>query len=277
VRWITAEDGRATGVVTAQGESYRATEHVIASVNPDQLYLGLLSDAGVPAPLATQARGYRYGRGGVQIHLALSEPPRWPDERFEKIGQPFLTDSLDGLALHVAQGLAGLLPAKPTFTVDVPTSRDASRAPEGKAIMRVQISDVPSRPRGDAAGKIDVGDGTWTPDLTGRFVERVLELVGRHVPNVLGAVVGHRVTTPDTLSRYNPNAGPGDPYGGAQDLAQSFFFRPLPGQPSHRTFVPNLYMLGAGTWPGAGVSGGSGYIVAQQLLGGRVPARSAAR
>lgn len=119
-----------------------------------------------------------------------------------------------------------------------------------------------------AASKIDVGDGTWTLDLTGRFVERVLGLLSRHVPNVLGTVVGHRVTTPDTLSQYNSNAGPGDPYGGAQDLAQSFFFRPLPGQPSHRTFVPNLYTLGAGTWPGAGVSGGPGYIVAQQLLGG---------
>jgi phytoene dehydrogenase-like protein len=30
--------------------------------------------------------------------------------------------------------------------------------------------------------------------------------------------------------------------------------------------VPNLYMLGAATWPGAGVSGASGYIVAQHLL-----------
>lgn len=274
VRRITVEGGRASGVVTAQDESYRTTGHVIASVNPDQLYLKLLSDE--PVALATQARGYRYGRSGVQISLALSEPPRWPDARFAKIGQPFLTDSLDGLALHVAQGLAGLLPAKPTFSVDVPTSRDASRAPEGKAVMRVQILDVPARPRGDAAGKIDVGNGTWTPNLTARFVERLLDLVGRHIPNVPGAVIGHSVTTPDDLSQYNPNAGPGDPYGGAQDLAQSFFFRPLPGQPSHRTFIPNLYTLGAGTWPGAGVSGGSGYIVARQLLGGGVPARPSA-
>jgi phytoene dehydrogenase-like protein len=31
--------------------------------------------------------------------------------------------------------------------------------------------------------------------------------------------------------------------------------------------VPGLYMLGAATWPGHGVSGGSGYIVAKMLLG----------
>jgi phytoene dehydrogenase-like protein len=38
------------------------------------------------------------------------------------------------------------------------------------------------------------------------------------------------------------------------------------GQPSHRTAIPNLYTVGAATWPGHGVNGGSGYIVAQQLL-----------
>ena len=32
----------------------------------------------------------------VQIHLALSEPPQWPDARFAKVGQPHLTNGLDG-------------------------------------------------------------------------------------------------------------------------------------------------------------------------------------
>jgi phytoene dehydrogenase-like protein len=38
------------------------------------------------------------------------------------------------------------------------------------------------------------------------------------------------------------------------------------GQPSHRTVVPNVFLVGADTWPGGGVNGGSGYIVAHQLL-----------
>ena len=33
-----------------------------------------------------------------------------------------------------------------------------------------------------------------------------------------------------------------------------------------RTVVPNVYMLGAATWPGHGVNGGSGTIVARKLL-----------
>lgn len=266
VERILLENGRAVGVRTADGEQYRATDSVVASTNPDQLYLKLLADADVTPLLRTQAENYRYGRGCVQIQLALSEAPKWKDERFNRVGQPHLTDSLDGFTMAIAQGMNGLLPEKPTFTVDCSTNLDPSRAPQGKAIMRVQVLEVPCRPRGDAAGKINVGDGTWTPDLTKRFTERVLKIVGKHIPNIPDAVIGQYVVTPDTIAKYNLNAGPGDPYGGAHDLGQSYLMRPLPGQPSHQTAVPNVYMLGAATWPGHGVNGGSGYIVAQKLL-----------
>jgi phytoene dehydrogenase-like protein len=46
-----------------------------------------------------------------------------------------------------------------------------------------------------------------------------------------------------------------------------------PGQLSHWNPVENLFMVGAATWPGRGVNGGSGYIVAQYLLAD-MPSRS---
>ncbi len=266
VQRILVAEGRAVGIRTTSGETFRARQAIVASTTPDQLYLTLLDEGDVPAVLRQQARQFRYGRGCVQIHLALSEPPRWPDARFHQIGQPHLSNGLDGCTLAVAQGMAGLLPVEPTFTVDCPSNLDPSRAPAGKAVMRVQVLEIPCRPQGDAAGVIDVGDGRWTADLTARFTERALAIVGKHIPNLPDAILGQAVITPDTLAAFNPNLGPGDPYGGAHDLAQSYLFRPLPSQPSHRTALPNLYMVGAATWPGHGVNGGSGYIVAQQLL-----------
>ncbi|MFC5649284.1 phytoene desaturase family protein [Paenibacillus solisilvae] len=263
---IILKNKRAVGVRTTSGEEFHAKQAIVASTSPDQLYLSLLADESMSPPLIEQAKQFRYGRGCVQIHLALSEAPRWPDTRFNKVGQPHLTDGLDGFTQAIAQGMAGLLPAKPTFTVDCSTNLDPSRAPEGKAIMRIQVLEVPCRPTGDAAGRINVGDGTWTPDLTERFTERVLEVVGKHIPNIPSAVIGHSVVTPAAIARFNPNSGPGDPYGGSHDLAQSYLFRPLQAQPGHRTEIHNLYMLGAATWPGHGINGGSGYIVAQKLL-----------
>jgi len=267
VEKILVRDGVAVGVRTEGGEEFQAGRAVVASTNPDQLYLKLLADVEIPAPVRREAGRYRYGRGCFQLHLALSEQPRFADERLDKVGLIHLTPGLSGLGLHVQEALSGLLPRDPTIAFDMPSNLDPSRAPEGKAVARVQILEVPCRPRGDAAGRIEVGDGTWTEDLTRRFADRILEIVGRHAPNVPGAVLGRHVITPDDLARFSPNQGPGDPYGGSHDLSQSYLFRPLPSQPGHRsTVVPNVYLLGAATWPGHGVNGGSGYIVARQLL-----------
>ena len=264
---IVVENGRAVAVRVGRHE-YRAERAVVASVNPDQLYLRLLADeAGIPDRLRQEARGYRYGRGCVQIHLALSEPLAWPDERFHRVGQPHLTGGEQALSLAVAQAMNGLLPASPTISMDSASSLDPSRAPEGKATARLQMLEIPCRPIGDAAGKIDVGDGTWTEDLKRRFADRILEIAGRHIPNLPGAVIGMHIISPDDLARFSPNQGPGDPYGGSHDISQSYLFRPLPSQPSHRTAIPNVFLLGAATWPGHGINGGSGFIVAKTLLG----------
>jgi phytoene dehydrogenase-like protein len=102
VEQILVENGRAIGVRTAKGKKYHAKQAVVASTTPDQLYLSLLADTDISPPLRAQARQYRYGRGCVQIHLALSEPPNWPDKRFSHVGQPHLTDGLDGFTLAIA-------------------------------------------------------------------------------------------------------------------------------------------------------------------------------
>jgi phytoene dehydrogenase-like protein len=57
----------------------------------------------------------------------------------------------------------------------------------------------------------------------------------------------------------------GDPYGGFCGLDQSFLWRPFKSSVNHRTFIRNLYHIGASTHPGAGLGGGSGFMLAQAL------------
>ncbi|GAB3134838.1 NAD(P)/FAD-dependent oxidoreductase [Amycolatopsis stemonae] len=266
VEKVLVKDGRARGVRLADGEVVHARRAVLASVNPDQLYLELLADepSAVPPRIRAQAGRFRYGRGCFVLHLALSEPPRFADERLNSAGEPHLSGGLDALSRSVNEATRGLLPAEPTIAFDVPSNVDSSRAPSGRATARLQLLDVPTHPRGDAAGEIEA-DG-WTTAVKQAFADRVLAQVARYAPNVPGSVLGMHVVAPDDLARANRNCGPGDPFGGSHDLAQSYLFRPLPGQPSHETPVPGLWMLGAATWPGHGVNGASGYIVARSLL-----------
>jgi phytoene dehydrogenase-like protein len=63
----------------------------------------------------------------------------------------------------------------------------------------------------------------------------------------------------------NINLVGGDPYGGSSTIDQAFLWRPFKGSVNHRTAVKDLYHIGASTHPGAGLGGGSGFLLAQRL------------
>jgi phytoene dehydrogenase-like protein len=71
--------------------------------------------------------------------------------------------------------------------------------------------------------------------------------------------------SPRDLELGNPNLVGGDQLAGSHHPAQNFLLRPVPGWSRYRTPIDNLYMCGAGTWPGAGVGGGSGYLLGSEL------------
>jgi phytoene dehydrogenase-like protein len=261
---ILVRNGRATGVV-AGGEEVRARRAVVANVTPTQLYGRLLPD-GVAPDAARQARRYRYGRACMQIHVALSEPLRWRDERLRRVPIVHLTDGLDSVALACAQASAGLLPAMPTVCCGQPVALDPTRAPEGRSILWIQLLEVPSRPRGDAAGQIDVDDGRWAPAVVDAYRDRVLGIIAVQAPNLLDAVLGTAVLSPPDLEARNINLVGGDPYAGATTLDQSYLWRPLPGYGSHATPVEGLFLCGASTHPGPGLNAASGRLVARRLL-----------
>jgi phytoene dehydrogenase-like protein len=278
VERVLVSDGRAVGVLLEGGEAVMARRAVICNVTPTQLYLRLLEDGDVAPEVANDAKRFRYGRAGMQIHMALSEPPRWEgDDRLASAAMVHVTPGLDGVSRAVNEAERGLLPAEPTIVCGQPLAVDPSRAPEGKGIFWIQLQELPTRPRGDAAGEIDVGDGTWTESLRERYADRVQARLSRHVPNLESALLRRVVLSPADLQAANMNLVGGDPYAGALTLDQNFLWRPLSGQPSHRTPVAGLYHIGASTHPGPGLGGVSGTLVARELLQGPLHRRLLAR
>ncbi|HUB40076.1 MAG TPA: NAD(P)/FAD-dependent oxidoreductase [Streptosporangiaceae bacterium] len=266
---VMVRDGRACGILTSGGEQVAAREAVVVSGTPDQLYGRLLREvAGVPAGVRDQAAGYRYKRGCFQINLALSARPRFRDKRLDAGGGINLGRGLDQLLTSVRQAEAGLLPAHPSISWHEPTALDPSRAPDGRAVARLQVLEAPLAPRGDAAGT-QCGTSGWDDAASRSFADRVLAEAELHLPGLTGLVLERHITTPADLAASNPNAGPGDHAAGDNSLAQAFTQRPIPAHGGgHRTSVPGLWLIGAATWPGPGVSGASGRAVAQALTDG---------
>lgn len=267
VESIMVRGGRAVAVRTAE-EEIGARRAVIANTTVTQLYGTLLPAGAAPPRAVEEARRFRFSRrAGTQIHLALSTPPRWrADAALAQVPVVHLTAGIDGIAQACHEAARGLLPAEPTIACGQPTALDPSRAPAGGAILWLQLQEVPYQPLGDAAGEIDVGDGSWTPALEDAFLARIVRQLGTQIEGLEESIVGSAILSPRELERRNPNFVRGDIYSGATDLAQSYLWRPLPSYGSHQTPVPGLLQCGAGTFPGPGLNAASGYIVAQTLL-----------
>ena len=256
----------ACGVRLLDGREFLARKAVVCNVTPTQLYGRLLSPEHVPPALAERARAYRYGRAEMQIHLALDELPQWPEPRLGRVAMLHVTSGLDGVSRAVNEAERGLLPAEPTIVVAQPVAVDPSRAPPGKAILWIQLQELPSRIRGDAAGEIaPPPGGRWTPDVRERYADRVVERLCRQIPNLRRSILGRKVLSPADLEALNVNLVGGDPYSGSCAVDQFMLWRPFPGVRNHETPVSRLYHIGASTHPGPGLGGMSGFMVANAI------------
>jgi phytoene dehydrogenase-like protein len=260
---------RAAGVRLATGETIGATAGVVCSMTPHQLYRRLLADwpQPMPADVSEGVKGYRYGKGNMQIHYALSAPPRWKgDPDLAKVALLHLTAGLDGVSRAANECERGLLPAEPTVCVGQPASFDPTRTPDGQSILWLQLPEAPRFIKGDAAGEIPApADRRWTVEIRERYADRVEAMLARHIENFAEIKLARRVHSPHDLEAMNMNLVGGDPYGGFCGIDQFFLWRPFKSSVNHRTHVEGLYHIGASTHPGPGLAGGSGFLLASSL------------
>jgi phytoene dehydrogenase-like protein len=272
---IRVEGGRARGVQLASGETLDAAEAVVASVTPTALYGRLLDGAAVPPAVGRAAARYAYGPGTMMLHLALSERVPWAaGEELQRFAYVHIGPYVEDLADTYTAARNGLLPRDPMLVVGQTSTVDQTRAPEGTHVLWVQVRALPARIRGDAAGEITAD--TWA--TAGEpYAERVMAKLERYAPGLAGIVEGRAVFTPADLERHDPNLVGGDSISGSHHLRQNLLWRPIPGLSRYATPFEGLFMTGASTWPGGGVTGIPGMLAAQRVLEGMPLRRRVAR
>jgi len=128
----------------------------------------------------------------------------------------------------------------------------------------VQVATAPSRIRGDAAGEIVARD--WA-DAKLAFAARIIAKLERYAPGISTQILGMCAMSPDDMQAANPNLVGGDLAAGSHAADQQLIFRPLPGTGGYGTPIRDLYLIGASAYPGAGVSGASGWVLGRRLAG----------
>ena len=163
---------------------------------------------------------------------------------------PFLTD----MDAHQAEAQRGI-PADPAhIELCFPTVHDASLAPDGKHIMTVDVNSQPYR----------LADGDWDTMKEAR-ADRAIAQIAEHFPTLPSMIEHRQVLSPLDLERVLGLTG-GHALHGDMAPDQLLFLRPVRGYGDYRTPIRGLYLCGAGTHPGGGVTGANGRNCAREVL-----------
>ena len=230
---VTRPDGRYLHRVTTDGAGSEPFDLVVSNADLHHTYAELLEDA--PAAQRTARRLERldwsmslfvlyFGTdrtyaGDVAHHTVLFGP------RYREL----LEDIFRGSAL----------PDDFSLYLHAPTVTDPSMAPPGCGAFYV-LSPVPHL--GNAPLDWDA--------IAPAYADRILAALETLMPDLRKHVVTRRWITPETF-RTELRSYMGSAFSCAPRLTQSAYFRPHNRDPH----IPGLYIVGAGTHPGAGVPG----------------------
>ncbi len=257
VREVIVEQGRAVGVVTEQGETLRA-RCVVANVNPKLLYERLLDPAVVPAPTRERMANWRCGSGTFRMNVALGELPRFsalPDAGDHLTAGIILAPSLDYMDRAYLDARAHGWSKQPIVEMLIPSTLDDTLAPKGQHVASLFCQHVAPV----------LADGASWDAHREEVADLMIATVDRWAPGFKASVLGRQIKSPLDLERDFGLLG-GDIFHGALSLNQLFSARPMLGQADYCGALPGLYLCGAGTHPGGGVTGAPGHNAARRII-----------
>ena len=257
VERIIAAGGEASGVLLSDGKEVSA-RRVVSNADPKRTFLGLMEPTELDPGFLRQVRNIRMRGASAKVHLALAEAPRFPgatDGSELLDGVIRISPDLDYLERAYDDAKYGALSRSPYLEAVIPSLTDPTLAPPGRHAMSVYVQYAPFALR----------DGGWDARQKERLGDRVVQTLADYAPGFEASVLDRHVSSPADLQGIYGLTG-GCASHGEMALDQLFFMRPVPGSSRYRTPVRNLYLCGAGTHPGGGVSGAPGYNAARELI-----------
>jgi len=258
---ITSRDGRATGVALARGEELTARA-VVAAIDPKQVLTRLADPVAVGPSLLWRAGNIRTPGTVAKVNLALSGLPRFSaagdDPRLTR-GRILITPGIDAMERAHDDAKFGRFGSEPILEATIPSLVDPSLVeggPDGAHVMSIVVGNVPNKLR----------DGTWDAKAAKRLGDTVVSTLEAYAPGLGALVTARQVITPVDLERDYGLTG-GHPMHGEHGLDQFFLWRPLLGHARYRLGLDGLYLAGAGSHPGGGVTGQNGHNAAREIIG----------
>jgi phytoene dehydrogenase-like protein len=255
---VLTKGDRAVGVRLVSGEEIRATR-VLSNADPKRTFLGLCADANLPDEFVRGVEAYSCMGTSMKINLGLSALPHAAGQPSDGV-QPYhrgiveVNPFVAELDLQQARAAYGIAVEDSHVELCFPTVHDPSLAPAGKHIATIDVNSQPFHLRED----------TWDAIKDTR-ADQVIAQLERHFPGLSSLIEHRQVLSPLDLERLMGLTG-GHALHGDMAPHQLLFMRPVRGWAKYRTPLQGLYLCGAGTHPGGGVSGANGRNAAREVL-----------
>jgi len=251
--WIVDGD-RVTGVRLASGEEVRS-DRTLSSLDPRTSLLEMLDPAWLGPDRVMALGNIRYRGVTSYLLCALDALPEVPGIDLSATGSLWIAPSVRAVERAYDAAKYGRCSDDPVVELRFPSVGQPGLAPEGRHVAVLRVQYTPWRLR----------EGDWAQQRTG-MAARILAQVERELPGFSARVQAHELLTPaDLESRFGLREGAASR--GETLLDQMLFMRPVPGLARHATPMPGLWLCGAGTYPGPGLTGLSGLHAARALLG----------
>jgi phytoene dehydrogenase-like protein len=231
---------------------------VVSNADPKRTFLTLLEDDVLDPSFRAEIANIKMQGPCAKVNFVLSEEPcvagmpasHSPAER----ALFTLVPTLQGAEDSYNEAAKGLLPD--TLWVDcvLASNVDKTLAPEGRHMLTCFVQYVP----------FELNGSDWDQQA-GILGDRVTAIIDSYAPGMARSVIARDVVTPLELER-RFGITEGNIFHGDISLEQLFTSRPSSQCARYRTPVNGLYLCGAGTHPGGGVTAAPGFNAARQIL-----------
>jgi phytoene dehydrogenase-like protein len=260
VQRVLVDGDKAVGVKLESGEEIDA-RRVIANVGPRLLYERMIAPGDLDPDFRRRIATFRTGSGSFRMNLALSELPRFsclPEPGEHHRAGIIIAPTLDYMDRAFLDAKRDGWSRQPVVEMLIPSIVDDSLAPPGAHVASLFCQQfAPELP-----------DGRDWDDEEEEAADTIIGTVEAHAPGFRASILGRRVLSPKGLERTLGLVG-GDIFHGAMTLDQIWSARPMLGHGGYRGPIAGLWMCGAGTHPGGGVTGAPGHNCAQAILSER--------